>query len=93
LHAVRNPTKTLFLPNPFIQGQRRNTPIRWQNTLFYITMDATKPPIRSFSDKSVFDRIEMNVINMPSKISFITNLMLPKASLPNSLLVFVLATS
>jgi hypothetical protein len=51
-------------------------PIGWQNTLSDITIDVAKPPICGSADKSVFDRIEMNVINMLDKIAFITNLML-----------------
>jgi hypothetical protein len=59
-------------------------PIRWINTLIYEVMKRRIRPIRHTLDQPVFDRIDMNIIQMRPEIRLITNQVFPIPALPNA---------
>jgi hypothetical protein len=51
-------------------------------------MEAAVPPIRNARYVPVFDRIEMNIVNMTFEVGIVPDCMFPEATLPNPLLAF-----
>ncbi len=67
-------------------GPHIASPIRRKNALLNIAMEAAERPIAHPGDEAVLHRIEVNVINVPLQIRFITNCVLPIAALPDTFL-------
>jgi hypothetical protein len=59
-----------------------NSPIHWIYSVSYIAMKAEMRPISNAFHPRVLDWVPMNIIDVPSKIGFVANQMLPKAPLP-----------
>ena len=64
---------------------RVTAPILWQEILLYVAVETGVRPINDPRYKSVFDRIVVDVVDMPVKISIISDGVFPIAALPNSL--------
>ena len=61
------------------------TSIRGQETSLDVAVEAGVWPINDPRHKTVFDRIVVDVVDMPVKISIISDGVFPIAALPNSL--------
>ncbi len=57
-------------------------PIKWIDAPFNKAMKAGIRPLSDRFDIAVFDRIPMDIVDMPFKIALIADLMFPKAALP-----------
>ena len=62
----------------------RNSPIMRIYPITHIAVKCRMRPINRTLTMPVFNRVEMNVIDMAGKIIFITNWVFPKSPLPDS---------
>ena len=60
-------------------------PILGQQSLSHIQVKRRIRPIADAGHEAVLDRIEMNVIDVPRKVVFVANGVLPKPSLPEGI--------
>ena len=63
-------------------------PIRIQHSTFNITMEAAMRPIHDARHMAVLDRIEVNIVDVTFEIRIVSDRVLPKAALPDSLFSF-----
>ena len=80
------PTRTASII-PQHRGIYRTSPVMRIYPITHIAVKRRIRPINRTLYVPVFNRIEMNVIDMTGKIIFVADLMLPKSTLPNSRLL------
>jgi hypothetical protein len=64
-----------------------SSPIRWQDALIDVAMEAAMRPIAHLLDEAVLHGIKVYVVSVALQIRIIANCVLPVAALPNALLV------
>ena len=67
---------------------RTACPIPRQNAIFDEMVEGGMRPIGDARNQSMFDRIDVNVIDMSSKVSIVANQVLPVTALLDATLVF-----
>ena len=77
------PTRTALII-PRHRAFHRSSPVMRIYPITHIAVKCRMRPINRTLYISVFNRVEMNVIEMADKIIFITNLMFPKSPLSDS---------
>src|SRR6266850_1278154 len=68
------------------------TPIRRQNAGPHVAMERRVRPAARAGSKAVFDRIVVNVVDMPAEVRVVPYRVLPKASLPHVVLAAPVAS-
>jgi len=62
-----------------------SAPICMIKALFDVTMECRVPPSTRGLHESMLDRVEMDILNVPDEVFFISDLMLPEPMLPYGL--------